>query len=1021
MITPLRVLIVEDVEDDAALIVRELRRGGYEAHFARVDAAATFSAALATEAWDLILADHVLPQFGALEALKLTQASQSDLPFIIVSGAIGEDIAVAAMRAGAHDCIMKSHLARLVPAVERELREAKVRRERRRAEAALRESEDRYRDLVEHSHDLICTHDLAGHILSVNQMAARSLGYEQDELLKKDLRDVLAPEARDQFDGYLATIRQHGVASGLMLIQTGTGEKRIWAYRNTLRTTGVPSPIVRGMAHDVTERKRAERALHHRAKELAALHATALDITAPHQLPTLLHTIVERAVHLLGGHGGGLFLCEPERREIRCVVSYRTRHNYVGAVLRYGEGLGGRVAETGAPLAINDYHAWPDRMEFVQEGPALAAVLCVPMIWQGQVTGVIQVLQQDGSRQFTPADQELLTLFANQAAIAVENARLLEAERGARRQAETLCAANLALTQSLDLDAILATLLDYLGQLVPYDSASVMLVEPDSHLAAVCATRGYERWTDPELTRRIRFDLSAKPWLLTLMKTQQSILLADIETEPDWERVAGSEHIRNWLGVPLVVNGQVIGLYSLDKTTPGFFTKEHRRLAEALAAQAAVTIQNARLHQQVQRRLQELTAVYQASQRLQQLSTLEALAQAVIQVLEETLEYDYGAVLFIDELTGRLVPFALSNRWRDTVLTSVSHHRLAAPGMRLGFGITGWVAQTGESVRLGDARQDPRYYQMRAESRSELCVPLRAGHQIIGVVNVESPQLHAYTEADQRVLETIAAHIATAVQNARLYEQVRGYAAELEQRVSERKRAEARLRESREQLRNLAARLQSVREEERAHIAREIHDELGQSLTGLKMDLAWLASRLPEDQPWLREKPQDMRRLIDATIQTVRKIATELRPGILDDLGLTAAIEWQAQEFQARTGIACEFISRLEEFPLERDRSTAIFRIFQETLTNVARHAQATRVSVSLRAHNGSLVLEVRDNGKGVTAEELADPQSLGLLGMRERALLFGGEVSISGQPGAGTTVTAQIPLLHARALGGTA
>src|SRR5207244_2973139 len=168
---------------------------------------------------------------------------------------------------------------------------------------------------------------------------------------------------------------------------------------------------------------------------------------------------------------------------------------------------------------------------------------------------------------------------------------------------------------------------------------------------------------------------------------------------------------------------------------------------------------------------------------------------------------------------------------------------------------------------------------------------------------------------------------------------------------TERKRAEERLRRSREQLRSLSAHLQSVREEERTHIAREIHDELGQMLTGLKIDLSWLENRLgrnghPKTQPLLLDKIKSISNLVGSTIQTVRRISTELRPGVLDDLGLTAAIEWQGQEFQARTGIRCKFNCNVEEVKLDPDRSTAVFRIFQETFINVARHANATQVEV---------------------------------------------------------------------------
>jgi len=217
-----------------------------------------------------------------------------------------------------------------------------------------------------------------------------------------------------------------------------------------------------------------------------------------------------------------------------------------------------------------------------------------------------------------------------------------------------------------------------------------------------------------------------------------------------------------------------------------------------------------------------------------------------------------------------------------------------------------------------------------------------------------------------------------------------------------------RLRESEDQLRRLAAHLISVREEERAHIAREIHDELGQVLTGIKMEVGWLQKRLKE--PLLLEKTESMSKLIDSTVQTVRKIATGLRPEMLDDMGLVAAVGWQAKEFQKRTGIRAR-----AHLPPERkfdfEISTAVFRIFQEILTNVARHSRATRIDIRLAASDERIELEVVDNGVGIPEVELRGRKSLGLLGMQERALLFGGEVAVSGVPGQGTRVAVSIPI----------
>ena len=219
------------------------------------------------------------------------------------------------------------------------------------------------------------------------------------------------------------------------------------------------------------------------------------------------------------------------------------------------------------------------------------------------------------------------------------------------------------------------------------------------------------------------------------------------------------------------------------------------------------------------------------------------------------------------------------------------------------------------------------------------------------------------------------------------------------------------LRKSEENLRALAVRLQSVREEEWTRIAREIHDELGQELTGLKMDLTWVAKKLPLDQKALAAKIGSMFDVIDGTIQSVRKIATRLRPEVLDELGLGPAIDWQAKEFQKRSGIRCRLSLPSDALGLDRERSTAAFRVFQELLTNIARHANATRIDVAMQVDSGALVLAVEDNGKGMDESVIFSPKSLGLLGMRERVLPFGGKVEFARAGDQGTRVTVSIPL----------
>ena len=474
---------------------------------------------------------------------------------------------------------------------------------RKRAEEKLRESELRYRTVIANAPVVLWATDHAGTFTFSEGKGLERLGLKPGEVvgasafqLYQDIPEIL--EAHHQ-----------ALEGKSVNYISKVGELIFESYLTPqYGMNGEVSGLI-GLAVDITERKQAEEKLRHRAEEMTALYETSLDLIAPHDLTTLLQTIVERAVRLLGGSGGGLYLCDAERREVRCVVSYNTPRNYTGTVLPYGQGAAGTVAQTGQPLMIDDYRVWPGRAAVYEDEQPFTAVINAPLIWQGQVTGVLNVLHTVETRRFNQNDLDLLALFANQAALAVENARLLE---------------------------------------------------------------------------------------------------------------------------------------------------------------------------EAQQRLRELTAIYDSAQRLQHLYAPDTLAQEIIHILEQTLQYEYGAVLLIDDATGRLRPFALAGPKDDPVDMAVEMAHVDSFGVRVGKGLTGWVAQTGQSVRLGDVRGDSRYLAVREGLRSELCVPLRAGERTLGVVNVESRRPDAYTESDQRVLETIAAQISVAIQNARLLEETRQRLAELE-------------------------------------------------------------------------------------------------------------------------------------------------------------------------------------------------------------------------------------------------
>jgi signal transduction histidine kinase/tetratricopeptide (TPR) repeat protein len=277
---------------------------------------------------------------------------------------------------------------------------------------------------------------------------------------------------------------------------------------------------------------------------------------------------------------------------------------------------------------------------------------------------------------------------------------------------------------------------------------------------------------------------------------------------------------------------------------------------------------------------------------------------------------------------------------------------------------------------------------------SIVMTPLERGGRATGVLAVSVP---GPSKQLLRSVQRLARHTSAAL--------------ELAHEHKDRKNVEEELRSSHEQLRSLSGHLQSAREEERTHIAREMHDELGQTLTALKIELSTLKADLPKAKKGLLKGIDSSLALTDRSIQTVKRISGELRPRLLDTLGLVAAMRRQGKEFEKRTGIVCSVTTEPEEIAVDRELSTAIFRVFQEALTNVARHSGATRVEASLRERGNQLELVVRDNGKGITKDRVEQSSSFGLVGMRERVRYWGGEFAIEGGRKKGTTVKVIIPI----------
>lgn len=536
---------------------------------------------------------------------------------------------------------------------------------------------------------------------------------------------------------------------------------------------------------------------------------------------------------------------------------------------------------------------------------------------------------------------------------------LLALEQMMRRETEILRDANIALTQNLSLDAILETFLDYLIKLVPYDSANVMLRDGDSKFV-VAALRQYEGFQDIETTRAIALDESANPLLHRICLTKQSVLVADTNTEPEWQRVQGAEHVRNWLGVPLIASGKVIGLYSVDKAEPGFFNSEHGRLAETLAARAASAIQNAQLFQQSQHHVGEL----------EKLITERKQAEAALRESEERyreLFENAKDAIYVHDLTGT---YTSINRAAE-LLSGYTREEI------LGRNFADFIAPE----HIGEVRE-------------RLCTKLATKGE---------------TTYEVEVITKDGQTVPVEVSSRSIYENdvlvgVQGTARD----ITERKRAQ-------EALQMFSRQLIETQEQERRRIALELHDQIGQVLTAVKMNLTSVqrACPAPEASPYIKDNMD----LVDEALRLVRDLSIDLRPLLLDDFGLVAALRWYLDRYAKRTGVGSDFHVVLPNNAdrFSRDIETACFRIVQEALTNIGRHAQAKYVSIQLTGNKSDLFLTVKDDGIGFDPNLLRtrEPRAatLGLLGMQERASAAGGIIEIDSGPSKGTEIRLRFPI----------
>ncbi len=629
------------------------------------------------------------------------------------------------------------------------------------SELALQASEERFRSIFENAMIGIYRTTPAGQIEVANPALIAMLGYNSlEELQQRNLEELgfSSDQTRWQFKSMIDLDGQINGLETVWLRKDGT-ELHV---RETAQAIIAPNGQIlyyEGTVEDITQQKKLEISLRQRAEELAALNETLVSITATQDLSVLLQTIIEQTARLLNSAGSSLFLRDAHQENIRLAVTYNAPQELIGSIIPYGQGVAGRVAQTKQPLLVASYADWEGRIQRLDQVLSVATALGVPMTWRGEVTGVIQVFHVDPLRTFTDQDIELLSLLANQASIAVENARLLEAERAGRKRAETLRQATIALASSLDLTQVLDSILVQLDQVVPYDSAAVFLFERGKIRGV--ASRRFSAHEDVVGQEYPAVDSLFQD----LYQSGKSIILEDASQDPRFSQLAGTGEVRGWMGIPLLIHGKVIGYLTCNNQEADAYRISDAQLAEAFANQAAIAIENARLFESQEQRTAELEAMRQAS--LSLTASLE-----LNQVLDEIL---HAAISLLPEVNNSHI--FLFNVEGDGKLTfgaalwanGPQKKPFSEPRMD---GLTYTVARRGEAILVPDISDHPIYKNTPEEwSGAIIGLPLLFGERVVGVMNVSYRNPRQFPENELHMLRLLGDQAAIAIENARLFAQ----------------------------------------------------------------------------------------------------------------------------------------------------------------------------------------------------------------------------------------------------------
>ncbi len=858
--------------------------------------------------------------------------------------------------------------------------------ERVLAEKALRESEVRYRTLFENANDAILLVQ-EGRFVDCNLQALETYGCTREQLIGSSpfrFSPKVQPDGRSS---------REKAEQKMELAMQGKPQRFDWRHvrrdgtsfeaeisLNFMELSG--QVFLQAVVRDITERMRAEEALRRRTQQLEGLRRMAQDLAALRDLEPLLYQIVKRAIELLGGESGGIYLYRPEHQVLEWMVSVGETMQRTGLTLQRDEGLSGRVWSSGEPMIVDDYAAWPGRsVKWNDQG--ILAVVGVPIQWADEFLGVLNVRSDVPGSRFTDEDAELLSQFANQAAIAIQNARLYEQVRRRAQELAALNKASQAISSTLNLDAVLQLVMAEVKSLVGSQGASVLLYDEDSDELEFSAVVGPS--SEGLVGSRMSASAGIAGWV---MQRGESVLVNDALTDPRFydriDRLTGLT-TRSILAVPLRVREEVQGVVEAISQAPGAFRPEHVNTLEGMAVWAAIAIENARLYRAEHEQRQLAETLRQVGETLVSTLDTEVVLDRLLEQVGRVVPNDAANIMLVEDDRVRVARWHGYERFEaESFVETLDWAVEEMPNLCQ-------MLEMGEPVSVPDTRASQEWSQLPGLEwlRSYAGAPIRVRNQVIGFLNVDSATPGAYDQAYAERLRAFADQAAVALENARLFEEIRQTA---------------------ERLKTLSQRLVQVEEEQRRYVAGELHDQVGQILTGLRLTLD-MCMQMPPDM--MDEGLNQALDLVDELLTRVRDLSLDLRPPMLDDLGLVPALLWHFDKYGEQTTIQVLFKQLgVEGRRFMTEVETAAYRIVQESLTNVARYAGVEQVTVRTWADEHTLNLQVEDSGTGFDVEAaLTAGTSSGLAGMRERANLLGGWLTIESDPGQGTLITAGFPL----------